>query len=218
MLNKIRNIELGSEYNRKGNYKGFGNVSRIIDSSLFTISDSKDFSPALEYLEKVNWKLVNLNFRSKENMMISFKFGKYEICTIVDITNLSSIQSFEYEISKQSENPHKNISYVAKFNSPLKGEKEINEFLGVDLSPLNKLFDRYEVLDISIELKQTDHSLIQSLIYDITKEIEDLFDYVNKVFLTFLQKLVQMPKIEKTDSERYFKRSVTLVSIKSATD
>ena len=214
MLNKIRNIKPGSDYRKAGKFKGFENATRLIESSLINISDSKQLSPALKFLAKNNWKLINLKFNNNENLLLTLKIGDYEFTTLIDVLNFSNIENLSYDITVQFDDDEKKIKYQAKFISHITYSEDTPDFSNINLTPLETLFERYVSLNIYTELNQTDSSLIKSLVIDIKKELEILFDYINEIFLTFICKLTQLPKIEKFGSENYSEQSVTLIQIK----
>ncbi len=214
MLNRIRNIEPGSDYKKAGKFKGFGDSDKIISHTNFNISDSKDLSPALEFLAKINWKLINLKFKSKKSISLTLKFARYEISTVIDLLELSNLENFVYEISTQSFLEGKSRTYLAKFKSNFTHTSGITDLSNADLSPLDTLFERYRSLRFNTELKQSDKLFMNNLLTDIQKELEELFDYINKIFLTFISKLTQLPRIDNFDSKDYLEQLVTLISIK----
>jgi hypothetical protein len=218
MLNRIRNIEPGSDYRKAGKFKGFGNSTKLISSSFINISDSKDFSPSLEFLAKVNWKLINLKFKSKESLFLALKYGNYEFSTEIDLLDQSYLTSLIYDVATTIKERGIENRITATFTTPVTYDKDINEISSNSLAPLDTMFERYDSLNIDYELKQSDGSLIENLVIDIQKELEELFDYINKIFLTFIKKLIQLPKMEKFDSESYSDGSVILKSIKAITD
>ncbi len=214
MLNRIRNIEPGSDYRKAGKFKGFGDSDKIIGHTQFSISDSKDLSPALEFLSKINWKLINLKFESKKNISLTLKFANYEISTVIDLLELSNLENFVYDISTQSFFDGKSRAYLAKFKSNITHAAGITDLSNADLTSLDTLFERYRSLRFDTELKQSDKLFINNLLTDIQKELEELFDYINKIFLTFISKLTQLPRIDNFDSKDYLEQLVTLISIK----
>lgn len=217
MLNRIRNIEPGSDYRKAGKFKGFGDSDKIIGQSNFSISDSKDLSPALEFLAKINWKLINLKFKSKKSISLTLKIANYEISTVVDLLELSNLENFIYDITTQSSIEGNSSTYLAKFKSNITRIIEISDLSNADLTPLDTLFERYHSLNFDTGLHQSDKLFIKNLLTDIQKELEELFDYLNKIFLTFIRKLTQLPRIDNFASKEYLEQVVTLISI-SVTD
>lgn len=216
MLNKIRNIEPGADYNRSGKYKGYENSSRIIDSSLISISDSKEFSPALAFLAKIKWKLTNIKFIDKDRITLTLKIKNYEISTVIDLVNLSEIEEISYTIVSEPEEGRSEKKYLAKIRSRVLFDKDIDDSVEVNLEPIDILFERFASLRISSELKQSDTTLIKNLIEDIKKELGEIFGYINKIFLTFIRKLLQLPNVGVSELKNYIDESVTLISITSS--
>jgi hypothetical protein len=126
MLNRIRNIEPGSDYRKAGKFKGIGNSSRFISSSFINISDSKDFSPALEFLARVSWKLINLKFKSKESLFLALKFGKYEFSTEIDLLNQNYLNTLVYDVILEKNDGSSKNKFVARFATPVSHQKDIN--------------------------------------------------------------------------------------------
>lgn len=217
MLNKIRNIEPGTDYNRTGKFKGYENSSRIVDSSLISISDSKEFSPALEFLAKINWKLKTIKFIDKDRIILALRIKKYEISTVLDLVNIFSIKEIKYDIVCEIDEYGSQKSYSAKFNSLVFTDKTFNPNSPVNLEPLDNLFEHFTSLKINSVLKQSDTTLVKNLVEDIRKELEELFGYINEIFLTFVRQLLQLKNKGVSETKNFYEESVTLISINSST-
>lgn len=218
MLNKIRNIEPGTDYKRAGKFKSYGNSAKIIDSSLISISDSKEFSPALEFLASISWKLKSIKFIDKDRITLSLKIKNYEISTVLDLVNLSGNDKINYEIISELDVDSTKRKFQAKFSSLIYFDKGASDTSQINLAPLDTLFERFASLRISSVLKYSDTTLTGNLVEDIKKELEELFGYINKIFLTFIRKLLQLPNVEVFESKNYLEEPFTLVSINSAAE
>jgi len=218
MLNRIRNIEPGTDFKKAGKFKRFDSAAQLIRSNFISISDSKEFSPALKFLAKHNWKLINLKFSGAESIIVSLGVGSYEISTLIDLLNITNLDFLNYDVTTQYVETGKTHSYTASFKSFLTGIKTVEEPHHADLNPLDILFERYAALRMDTELTQNDGPLIRNLSADIKKELEELFDYINKIFLTFISKLTLSKKIESFGNNKYVEQSVLLLSIKALKD
>jgi|GEM_PF-6815777 len=215
MLNKIRNIEPGADYNRSGKYKGYENSSRIIDSSLISISDSKEFSPALAFLARIKWRLTNIKFIDKDRITLTLNIKNYEISTVLDLVNLSATEEITYNIVSKLEVDGSEKKYLAKINSLVFYNNGLDESFQVNLEPMDTLFERFASLRINSELRQSDTTLIKNLVEDIKKELGELFGYINKIFLIFTRKLLQLQNVGVLESKNDVGELITLISITS---
>ena len=134
------------------------------------------------------------------------------------MVNLSGIKEINYEIICELNVDNSNKKYLAKINSLLYFDKNANDSYRVNLTHLDTLFERFSSLKINSVLKYSDTTLIRNLIEDIKKELEELFGYINKIFLCFVRKLLQLPDPGVFESKNYYEESFTLVSINSVSE
>jgi len=57
--------------------------------------------------------------------------------------------------------------------------------------------------------------LIKNLVEDIKKELGELFGYINKIFLIFTRKLLQLQNVGVLESKNDVGELITLISITS---
>ena len=72
MLEKITNISAGSDYKNATSKTGrYNRTSQFINALNSSMTDSISLSPAVSYLNSLNWKLKKIN-KVKENLIVIF--------------------------------------------------------------------------------------------------------------------------------------------------
>ncbi len=214
MLRSIRNIEPGSDFRKAGKFDRFGNMKSIVNSRFGIISDSKEFSPALDYLAQSNCKLANLKI-SNDNIIVTLKIDEFEISTSLDLLDILSVKELNYEVTKTNGEGSGTKACAAEIKSYLSSKVIGSRTVKFNLDALRTLFNNYLSLNTNAELTRTDTTIIKNLTDDIKPELEELFGHINKIFLTFTGKLISKPVIDSIANAGYINKSIELISIKT---
>jgi len=131
------------------------------------------------------------------------------------LVNLSATEEITYNIVSKLEVDGSEKKYLAKINSLVFYNNGLDESFQVNLEPMDTLFERFASLRINSELRQSDTTLIKNLVEDIKKELGELFGYINKIFLIFTRKLLQLQNVGVLESKNDVGELITLISITS---
>ncbi len=192
MLSKIINIAAGSDY-KKSN--GSGNQNKFLRRnpySSFQFHDSIVFSPALQYLTNVQWRLKEISNLSKGKLAVSFVASDFEFQTVVDLPNIESLKSVDYRIIKENSLDDQDNKILVEVEVKIEGVVEDNLPQAVTLETLQKLFNRLFVLKIENQLNKTNSVMLTEIIGDLLADLKTEFDSVNNQLFNFIEKLTEL--------------------------
>ncbi len=188
MLAKILNITPNSGFKNSSKSPELMKYIRGNSSALFSVNDSVNFSPAIQFLTRIEWQLKELSKTVNEKLLLTFCISDLEFRVIIDLATVSRISFITYEIqrTKTGNTNEKVLLVLTSILSELTYEE--NEVL-IRLNTLNKLFDRFEQLKLTDELSGVDISTLGYISDDLTPYLQTEFDYINKLLLVFIEKL-----------------------------
>ncbi|MEO8399385.1 MAG: hypothetical protein ABI550_06160 [Ignavibacteriaceae bacterium] len=187
MLDKIINITAGSDFKKS---KGFGSNNKPLKKNpynSFQFHDSIIFSPALQFLTKVEWKLKEIKHLTNGSIAISFTAAEIEFQTIIDIPNISNLKTLDYKVIKEE------IIEEQKNKLLIEIQVKVEESLPgvIHFTSLEKLFKRLFILKIENQLTRDNSGVLNNLIEDLMTDLKKEFNIVNNHLFTFLEKLTE---------------------------
>lgn len=188
MLEKIIHIAPGSEFRNSTKSPELLRYIKGDKSHIFNINDSVNFSPAIQFLTRIEWQLKELSKTINENLIVSFCIAELEFRVVIDLSILNKLSFITYEIQRsrsESGNEKTLIVLTSILGDILYDEPTV--FL--QLNALNKLFDRFEKLNITDELNGSDIETMSYLVEDLSIQLQTEFEYINKFLLVFIEKL-----------------------------
>lgn len=188
MLAKILNITPNSGFKSSSKSPELMKYIRGNNSAYFSVNDSVDFSPAIQFLARIEWQLKELSKTVNEKLLITFCISNLEFRVVIDLATLNRISFITYEIhrAKTGNINEKVLLVLTSILSDLTYEE--NDVL-IQPNTLNKLFDRFEQLNLTDELSGVDTSTLAYIADDLTSYLQTEFDYINKLLLVFVEKL-----------------------------
>lgn len=188
MLAKIINITPGSGFKNSTKSPEVMKYIKGSKSAFFSIHDSVNFSPAIQFLTRIEWQLKELNQAANEKLLITFSISELEFRVMIDLSVMNKLSFITYEIQKNkfdSDNKKNLIVLTSILSNILYDENNVS----IHLDALNRLFDRFEKLNISNELNGVDIETMSYLVDDLTIQLQSEFEYINKSLLVFIDKL-----------------------------
>ncbi len=199
MLDKISNISAGSEYGRSVNTGSFNGLIGGVYNKKIGSHDSVNISPALKFLNQVNWKLKDFKHVVNEKLSLSFLVSDLEFQTTIDLVNILNINSVEYRIIKERKGTNwKSRTYLDIVSIPDKIKYSEEPYL-INFSALNLLFQRIFDINVFNEITDKDRFLIEELLRDIKFGINDEFNYLNSFLFTFVDKLTGIKIVKREE-------------------
>ncbi len=200
MLNKIINISAGSDFKKSS---GNGSQNRFLRRnaySSFQFHDSIIFSPALQYLTNIKWRLKEISHMSKGKLAISFIADDIEFQTVVDIPNIESMKTIDYKVIKEKAEDKSVNPMLVEIELRVEGINEETLPHSVTLNNLEKLFSRLFALKIENQLTRSNSVMLTDLIGDLLEDLKFEFDQVNNHLFNFIEKLTES-KISASDKK-----------------
>ena len=191
MLNKIINISAGSDF-KKSN--GSGNQNKFLRRnpySSFQFHDSIIFSPALQYLTNIQWRLKEISHLSKGKLAISFITSDIEFQTVVDLPNIDSLKTLDYKVIKENSQADDDDPMLVEVEVRIEGINEEVLPQAVTLDKLENLFKRLFAFKIENQLNKTNSVMLTELIGDLLEDLKKEFDHVNNHLFNFIEKLTE---------------------------
>ncbi len=147
--------------------------------------DSVLFSPLAKLLSKINWKILNIEYPTNDEILFNFLVNDLEFITLIDFNEIYSEQYQQFTIYRTTESFGKNVQYEVK----LKVEKGdigiINKADPITTESISTIFDR---------IKQASHSygkisqpiILKEFVSGIQNEVYEELNYILKVIFTFI--------------------------------
>lgn len=189
MLDKIKNIESGSDYRGPGSQFLLNkNPNQRHFSRGTELHDSVNISPALLFLNQINWKLKDFKHEVNERMFIDFIVSNIEFQTNIEIVSLNSLHSLNYNIIKENKE-ERNQKILAQLSVRLdRIDYERNDLI-VDFNTMHVFLERLFKLNVKTELNMGDSVALKNLLDGLMTGIKDEFDHVNSLLFIFFDKL-----------------------------
>lgn len=188
MLEKVVNINPGSDYKKStGNPKYYKKVSGY----QFTTTSANDtlyISPATSLLASFGWKIKKLN-KDSDKIQIQFELDGLNFEATFYLFELNQHPQVEYKISRKVNRFAYDVTVTSFFSIPFQA---INSELVTDIKMygLNKFFNLFESPRFKKPSTLTDANVIETLIYNLKKEIQNELTQINNCFLKFLEKYI----------------------------
>lgn len=199
MLEKVVNINPGSDYKKStGNPKYYKKVSgyQFVASST---NDSLYISPATSLLTRLGWKIKKLN-KDSEKLQIHFEIDELDFEASIYLFELNQNPKIDYKVSKKVKRFAYEVLVTSFFSAPLKSIQE-NFATDIKVSGLTKFFEQFESPRFKKTSTITDYNVIETLFYDLSKEINNEFNLINNCFVKFLEKYISFKLINNIASD-----------------
>ncbi len=214
MLNKIDNISAGSEYSKSARPSGFGINAASAYNRRADIHDSVNISPALQFLNQVNWRLKEFKHSANEKLFLDFIVSSIEFRTTIDLVNINLLGSLDYNLIKEG-SPAVSTSKIYSDLSSAIGEINYDTVpVLINFSALNVFFGRVFDMHIYRELTRSDSYIFEELLNGIGNGIRNEFDQLNSQVFIFLDKLINIKKESRSSGEADFDKVITIKSVK----
>lgn len=213
MLEKISNISSGSEYSKSVKTKTFGNALGAAYNKKVDSHDSVNISPALQYLNQINWRLKELKHGTDEKIFIDYIISDIEFQTTIELPNISALSSLAFKVIKDRNGNNWKSRTVIDIVSRL-DDIAYNESPSlINFSALNIFFQRIFDMNIYRELSSEDEFLINELVSDLKYGMKNEFEHMNGYLFTFIDKLTGM-QMRKGDGKSDLTEQITIKKIK----
>ncbi|MBX3006731.1 MAG: hypothetical protein KF816_01760 [Melioribacteraceae bacterium] len=188
MLEKIVNINAGSDYKNSTKPSKYSVAGRYLTDYQTHSNDSVTISPASSFIAKIHWRLKQVK-KDVNKVEIIFDFDNFEFHTIISPSELIQSPHFNYHIKKNLE------------GLMTKGELNLTVSSAVDnISHEFEIKDKLSILNSFVEetlmisgdkylLNESDYS-VNTIFYALVNGLKPEFEYLNNCLIIFFEKLM----------------------------
>lgn len=192
MLEKITNISAGSDYKNATSKTGrYNRTSQFINALSSSMTDSISLSPAVSYLNSLNWKLKKIN-KFKEELVITFEFDGFEFTANIGYPETALNNHVEYLIKKNIDKVSNRIEININLETPPYNSELQKNLNNVDLFYLNLFInDLIELYEKVYELNESNYEVIK-LFNSLEKNLKQEFNLINENLFHFIEKYLSI--------------------------
>ena len=185
MLDKILNINPQDKY--KSGVK-IATLPYAVNKNENERQSSKDtalFSPLAKLLSKINWKILNIEYPSDDEILFNFLVNDLEFIAVINFNELYENPYQEFTIFKFDEGKGKKFRKELKLNVKKEKISILNKSTPILTDYISLIFDRLEV-EKNQNYTSTDLIYLKSLVFGIEEKVRDELSYLLKVVYTFI--------------------------------
>lgn len=145
--------------------------------------DSALFSPLAKLMSQINWKILNLEYPSDDEMLFHFLVDDTEFFTIINFNELYTEHYQEFSIQKPGIKDFTNVNYETVIAVK---KDEINILAipeRIEIASLNRFFNRIEAQESNLTLL---NNYFEELTFGLENGIFSELNYILKVIYTFI--------------------------------
>ena len=195
MLDKISNISAGSGYSASAKSNSFNGLIGAVYNKKIGPHDSVNISPALKFLNLVNWKLKEFKHVINDKLFLAFLVSDIEFQISIDLLNFTNLFRLDYRVIKERKGDNWKSRTIMDLESVLGTIQYYEEPFLINFSALNVLFQRTFDANIYTEITENDRYLTEELMRDIKFGIKDEFGVLNSFLFTFIEKLTGLKNV-----------------------
>lgn len=214
MLNKIDNISAGSEFSKSTRPAGSGINAASAYNRRADVHDSMNISPALQFLNQVNWKLKEFKNINNEKISLDFIISNIEFITTIDLVSLNKLEMLDYNLLKEEKSISSNDKIYSQISSRIEEIRYNIEPSLINFSALNVFFSRAMEMRIYRDLAEGDSYIFNDLLNGITYGIRNEFEQLNNQVFIFIYKLLDIKKENMPNNIIDSNNSFTIKSLK----
>lgn len=186
MLDRILNINPQDKY--KSGIK-VPNVNSYIvnryDKEKQNSKDSALFSPLAKLLSNINWKILNIEYPTNDEILFHFLVNDLEFIILIDLNEIHKEPYQQFTIYHNSESFGKSVQYEVKLKVEKRDIGVLKKADPIITEGISTIFDRIKELNYS-NSKIVDSPILREFINGIQSEVYDELNYILKVIFTFI--------------------------------
>jgi hypothetical protein len=186
MLDRILNINPHEKYKSGIKLINHNYTVNRHDQEKNQSKDSAFLSPLARLLSKINWKLLNIEYPSDDEVLFNFLIEDIEFIILIDLTKIHDDNYQEFTIKKDYISNGNNIK--AKLILKSKNEKIsfINSPDPISVENINYLLDRISKFTNLQKYETKDKVVLNNFIIGLENSINDELGYILRVIFTFI--------------------------------
>ena len=187
MLDRILNINPQEKYKSglKVPSNNYYAVNRY-DQDKQHSKDSALFSPLAKLMSKINWRILNIEYPSSEEMLLNFMVNDLEFITVINFNEMYNKLYQEFSIYRGFSSIKKSKHFEVKLNVEKNEVSVLESPEQIKTDNLSILFDRVSKINFGNALKIVEKNTLNKLKESIELEIKEELNYLLKVIYTFI--------------------------------
>jgi hypothetical protein len=186
MLDRISNINPKEKY--KSGLKVSTNPYAVNrhDQEKHHSKDSAMFSPLAKLMSKINWRILNIEFPSDDEMLFNFLVNGLEFITIINFNEMYNNPYQEFSVFHIDNKYGKKVQYETKLKIKKNDVSVLDKPDPIDTENTYQLFERIKKLNIRSNYQIIEHHILDGFVNDIANSVSREFNYILKVIYTFI--------------------------------
>lgn len=192
MLEQIINITPGSDFKRTRNTKGFVRIKNKGSFNKFVFNDTFVFSPAAQYLSRLNWQLKEIHVFPNEKVFLSFITSNFEFHITLDLSKVSYSDYINYTVICEREYAGKPRKLLLNLSIGLEEIKYTEKIRPIEFGALEALIGRMLPYAASNELVKLTELELMRFADGLENGLKDEFGYLNILLFTLIYKITNI--------------------------
>jgi hypothetical protein len=192
MLEHIANITPGSDYKKPRNAKGFEKVLNKGSFNKTVFNDTFVFSPAAQFLSKLNWQLKEIHVFPNEKVFLSFITANFEFHITLDLSKVRYLDYINYTVICEREYLSKQRKLLLNLSIGIEKITYTEKIQENDFSVLEDLIGKMLPMTEKNELAKLSETELNRLLEGLEDGLKDEFGYLNTLLFTLIQKITNI--------------------------
>lgn len=187
MLDRILNINPQEKY--KSGLKVPNNPFYSVQRQEHEKNHSRDsalFSPLAKVLSKINWKILNIEYPTNDEILFHFLVGDFEFITLVNFTDMYKKPFHEFTIYNSTEKFGKKLNYEVKLKTEKYEISILDKADPIKTDTISILFDRIKEASLPKNHKITQSHILSNYSNGIEPNLNEELNYILRVLYTFI--------------------------------
>ncbi len=186
MLDRILNINPQEKY--KNGIKVTTNPYAVNrhDQEKHHSKDSALFSPLARLMSKINWKILNIEYPSNDEMLFNFLVNGLEFITVINFSEMYNNSHQEFSVFHVANNNGRKMQCEVKLKVSKLEVSVLKKPDPIETENISQLFDRVAKLNILSNHQIVEPYILNGLVNGITNSVNRELNYILKVIYTFI--------------------------------
>lgn len=148
--------------------------------------DSALFSPLAKLMSKINWKILNIEYPSDDEMLFNFLVNDLEFITVINFEEMYNSSYQEFSIFQINNKQGKKLQYEVKLKVVKNDIGVLERPDPIETENLSFLFDKIIKLNIHKNFTISNPHILNELKEGISSNLSIELNYILKVICTFI--------------------------------
>lgn len=192
MLEQIINITPGSDFKKTRNTKGFVRIKNKGSFNRLVFNDTFVFSPAAQYLSKLNWQLKEIHVFPNEKVFLSFVTSNFEFHITLDLSKVSYLDYINYTVICEREYGSKLRKLLLNLSVGIEEILYSEKIMPIEFGSLETLIGRMLPFTVDNELVKMQEAELFRFVEGLEEGLKEEFGYLNVLLFTLIYKITNI--------------------------